>query len=293
MVFEEILERVATDRSSGAATTHDYVITYLLKAIDTGTRPSSKDWSEFALGLSDLRPTMAPIFHLANGILIITEDEELPNIARLRKTLLEMQAKERTASKMLTKKAASCLNGNSFLTLSSSSSVLSSLLELSKRRPISVVVMESLPGGEGIEAFRHLSQNGIDVSLVKDSMVFDAALECDAGLCGADWIGPDGVVNKVGTHSMATACREANINSYVLATWSKCAPFSNNAKMYSERLEEGLRWREQIFEKVPMTKVDWCITEEGLLPTSQLIDKIQAIRLAKSWKVEVSRPSLI
>jgi translation initiation factor eIF-2B subunit delta len=232
---------------------------------------------------------MAPIFHLANGILMMTENEP-PNVARFRTTLLEMQVKEKSATKKLAENAAGCLTGNSFLTISSSSSVLASLLELSRRRSIGVKVMESLPGGEGVEAARYLSQNGIDVSLVKDAMVFEAAFECDAGLCGADWIGPDGVVNKVGTYSMAMACREASIGCHVLATWSKCVPFSTNERMYGERMEDGFRWREQIFEKVPMAKLDWCINEEGLLPSSQLIDKIQAIRLAKAWKGTVSRP---
>jgi translation initiation factor 2B subunit (eIF-2B alpha/beta/delta family) len=288
MVFEDILYRVARDRSSGAATTYDYVIAYLLKAIDDGLEPSSKDWSGFALSLFDLRPTMAPIFHLANDILMLTENNEPPNAALFRTSLMEMQAKEKLASKRLADNAAGCLTGNSFLTISSSSSVLASLLELSKTRSISVVVMESLPGGEGIETARFLSQNGVDVSLVKDTMVFEAAFESDAGLCGADWIGPDGVVNKVGTYSLATACREASIGCHVLATWSKCVPFSTDERMYNERKEEGFRWREQIFEKVPLAKVDWCINEEGLLPPSQLIGKIQAIRLAKAWKGTVS-----
>ena len=289
MVFEDILDRVARDKSSGAAATYDYVIACLLKGIENGPGPSSKDWSEFALSLFDLRPTMAPIFHLANGILMMTENEP-PNVARFRTTLLEMQVKEKSATKKLAENAAGCLTGNSFLTISSSSSVLASLLELSRRRSISVTVMESRPGGEGIEAARYLSQNGIDVSLVKDAMVFEAAFECDAGLCGADWIGPDGVVNKVGTYSMAMACREAGIGCHVLATWSKCMPFSTNERMYGERMEDGFRWREQIFEKVPMAKLDWCINEEGLLPSSQLIDKIHAIRLAKAWNGTVSRP---
>ena len=86
------------------------------------------------------------------------------------------------------------------------------------------------------------------------------------------------------------ACREASIDCHVLATWSKCVPFSTNERMYGERMEDGFRWREQIFEKVPMAKLDWCINEEGLLPSSQLIDKIHAIRLAKAWNGTVSRP---
>jgi translation initiation factor 2B subunit (eIF-2B alpha/beta/delta family) len=233
---------------------------------------------------------MAPIFHLANSILMMTEDYELPSAAHFRTTLSGIQAKEKVASKRLADNAAVGLTGNSFLTISSSSSVLASLIELSRRRSISVRVMESLPGGEGVDAASYLSQNGVDVSLVKDSMVFDVALECDAGLCGADWISPDSVVNKVGTYSMATACREALISCYVIATWSKCVPFSTNERMYGERIEDGIRWREQIFEKVPMTKVDLCITEEGLMSPSQLIDRIQAIRLANAWKTMVSRP---
>jgi translation initiation factor 2B subunit (eIF-2B alpha/beta/delta family) len=145
-----------------------------------------------------------------------------------------------------------------------------------------------MPGGEGMKAAELLSDQGVRVELIDDSMVFDIARECDAGLCGADSISPQGVVNKVGTYSLAMACRESGIGCHVLATSSKCTPITPTDMMITMHSVNGIEEMEKIFELVPSKSFDSCINEDGSSTMAQLIARIQEMRLARSWKGTLS-----
>jgi translation initiation factor 2B subunit (eIF-2B alpha/beta/delta family) len=54
------------------------------------------------------------------------------------------------------------------------------------------------------------------------------------------------------------------------------------------QIQTGIGVREQIFELVPPRKLDSCINEDGALPIPQLLARIQAMPLAKSWKGTIS-----
>jgi translation initiation factor eIF-2B subunit delta len=291
MTLDEILEKVEDDKTSGAAKTFDNVTEALIEQVASNELElDSSKWSSFALRLFRLRPTMAPVFHLVNEILLLTE-EGVPRAAYL-SSLVEMRDRERKALGLLVANAIEHLNGSKFLIISSSGSVVSVLLELAKNRRVSAIVMSSMPGGEGEHAAEFLSRQGIEVELVDDSMVFQVARECDAGLCGADSISVDGVINKVGTYSLAMACRERGIGCHVLATRSKCTPLLSEDMMVTRRSSNGVRRRKQVFELVPLSLFDACINEEGEFAMTELAARIRAITMAKSWKGILPRPGL-
>jgi translation initiation factor 2B subunit (eIF-2B alpha/beta/delta family) len=267
----------------------DYVIGDLLDHLETGARADPEAWKCFALELQRLRATMAPIFHLSNAILLACESEEPDLPARIRADLAGLRDRERRASAVLSRNAAVSLPGTRFLTVSSSGSVTSSLLELGSRRRISVVVMESLPGGEGKHAAELLSREGIEVELVRDSMAFDRARSCDAGVCGADSMSPAGVVNKVGTYVLASACAEAGIPCLLLASWGKCMPIHAPNHMVTERVEGAIKYREQVFETVPLSRFQTCINERGAVPAEDMIADLESMRLAEAWGERVQR----
>lgn len=109
------------------------------------------------------------------------------------------------------------------LTISRSSTVLLSLLALPRSaRPLEVMALESLPGGEGRTLARELRRAGIPSRVVPDRSATVAVGTADAVLVGADEIAPDGsVVHKVGTRALALAARREGVPFIVLAGASK------------------------------------------------------------------------
>lgn len=115
--------------------------------------------------------------------------------------------------------------GSSVLTLSRSGTVHAAL---ESADPAAVYVLESIPGGEGIEVAERLA-GAIDaaVTLVPDAAAAQALAERtpEAVLVGADTVLPDGrVVNKVGTRGLAIAAARERVPVYVVTAAAKVAP---------------------------------------------------------------------
>ena len=91
------------------------------------------------------------------------------------------------------------------VTLSFSRAVSEALVAARPRR---VIVLESLPGGEGVFAARHLRERGLRVELAPDSSAGRFLGEGSVVVFGADAAGVDGcVANKLGTLTLAAAAK--------------------------------------------------------------------------------------
>ena len=84
-------------------------------------------------------------------------------------------------------------------------------------------------------------------------------------LVGADGVCPEGVVNKVGTMSLALAAREFGKPFVVLCSTSKLIPVLEMDAMESESVLENARIRETVFELTPLELVTAVITDEGVM----------------------------
>ncbi|HTT72592.1 MAG TPA: hypothetical protein VMG99_00360 [Thermoplasmata archaeon] len=91
-------------------------------------------------------------------------------------------------------------------------------------RPREVVVLRSLPGGEGAELARALRTAGLRVRLVPDRAGPMEAARAEAVLLGADTVAADGTLtHKVGTRRVARAAWAAGVPVFVAAAGSKWA----------------------------------------------------------------------
>ncbi len=113
--------------------------------------------------------------------------------------------------------------GARVLTLSRSSSVRAALSGLPRsRRPREVLVLESLPGGEGRLLARELRTAGVRARLVPDAEGTELVRGVDLVLLGADAVYADGsLVHKVGTRRIAVSARAAGVPVVVLSGRSK------------------------------------------------------------------------
>jgi len=118
--------------------------------------------------------------------------------------------------------AAAQVSGSHVLTLSRSGTVLSALQGADPSPTVSVAV--SAPGEEGVGVAEHLTEAGLDVTLLPDAAVARRLQEgtIDAVLVGADTVQSSGaVVNKAGTYGAALAAHRADVPVYAACAVDK------------------------------------------------------------------------
>lgn len=112
-------------------------------------------------------------------------------------------------------------DGASVVTLSNSSAVRSALI-LNRRKLDRVFVLESRPGLEGLSTALELERNNMDVTLLVDSAVQEAARRCSIALCGSDSVLSDGsLIHKVGTYPLFLAMQKIGRKTYSMTIGMK------------------------------------------------------------------------
>jgi len=146
------------------------------------------------------------------------------------------------------------------LTLSRSESVRRALAGLAPgRRPREVVVLESLPGGEGRAQARDLRRAGLHVRCAVDTEGPALARTVDLLLIGADAVYEDGsVVHKVGTRRLAQIARRSGVPVVVLTGCSKA--------VQRRRPRTALGGR---FDRTPASSISRYWTDRGVIPAGQ------------------------
>jgi translation initiation factor 2B subunit (eIF-2B alpha/beta/delta family) len=143
------------------------------------------------------------------------------------------------------------------LTLSRSESVRRSLAGIGRgKRPREVVVLESLPGGEGRAQARDLRRAGLRVRCAADAEGPALARTVDLFLIGADAVYEDGsVVHKVGTRRLARIARRSGVPVVVLTGHSKAV------RRRRPRTSLGRR-----FDRTPASSISGYWTDRGVIP---------------------------
>ena len=93
--LSEITETLAEDTSSGASEMHASILNSLLSLSeqDLSAIPAS-DWEDFSIGIYKARPSIAPVFNIANTIMLMMEQGN-KGAGSLRQTLMESMEKKR------------------------------------------------------------------------------------------------------------------------------------------------------------------------------------------------------
>ncbi|MEM3859386.1 MAG: hypothetical protein QW478_08260, partial [Candidatus Micrarchaeaceae archaeon] len=169
------------------------------------------------------------------------------------------------------------------------SSTVEAILEHAKNigKKFEVNATETRPDYQGRITARNLASHGIKVTLFVDSAALSAIKNADLMLIGSDAITVyGGIVNKIGSRMFAKLASELEVPVYVASHSLKFDPITRWGRL--EKIEErstsevwpdkpkGVKVVNNVFDFVPSEYIASMITELGVLPYSELLDKIVA-----------------
>jgi translation initiation factor 2B subunit (eIF-2B alpha/beta/delta family) len=163
-------------------------------------------------------------------------------------------------------------------TLSASGGVAAALRELAvSGRKVRVLVAESRPRLEGRDTARALAAAGLECWLVADAALPLLVSQAHAVWLGADAVTEAGVINKIGSYTVALAAREHGVPVWAIATRRKLLPAGTPAlaihEMPAAELWEapapGVRPRNVYFEMVPAALLRGVVVEDSVLGASE------------------------
>jgi translation initiation factor 2B subunit (eIF-2B alpha/beta/delta family) len=258
--LNSVIERLKKDSLSSSSEMVRTVFEDILNIVSA----TEAEWYELGAAIENARPSMAAFHNIGKCV----KDNAASGTLSIRREIAAMASREKGAAAAIAQRATK-LPGNVFITLSYSGTVMNALLEIARTRHLKVIVLQSLPLGEGGMTCAKLAQAGIDVEMVDDSMAFAAVAGADQCLVGADAVTPKGVVNKVGTASIALAARHHRKGCHVLTSTLKMAPIKAHDLMLSEVAGE-YRTRHQVFELTPLDLFTGFITDEGQMSAAEI-----------------------
>jgi len=160
------------------------------------------------------------------------------------------------------------------VTCSASVPVRETFLMLSREVDLTVCCAESRPKCEGATLAVDLVAAGLRVELFTDAGISAAIPASDAVVIGADAVGPDAFVNKVGSAALCALASTTGVPVYVLAGREKVLTASDFAELtfpvraWSEPPDEAgaadLR-KNPTFERVSRHLVSQLITDAGAM----------------------------
>jgi translation initiation factor 2B subunit (eIF-2B alpha/beta/delta family) len=157
-------------------------------------------------------------------------------------------------------------------TVSSSVAVEATILELKAHRDVRVACAESLPAREGRGLAQRLAAAGVTVEVFTDAGISSAVTGVDSVLVGADAVGPDAFINKVGTAAVSALAAAAGIPVYVLCGRERIvsrAVFEDLRSVEGSAAEvwpgspPGLTVRNPYFERISLDLTAMLITDGG------------------------------
>lgn len=244
--------------------------------------------ARLAVRVLDAQPAMAPLVHLGSRVLTAAADAEEPEDVRraVAKAVEEFRAGlERSGERVARHAAERVPERGRLVTLSFSSSVCGAIrsARAEGRRP-EVVCLESRPMSEGRALARRLADEGVRVVYAVDAAAWALAEDSDAVLLGADSVGDRGVVNKIGSLSLARAAAEHGVPVHVVAGTAKLLPPGFPQPTEDDRPEgevwesgPGIRVWNRYFESVPTRLVDAVVVEAGALDPARLRERREEI----------------
>lgn len=226
------LETLIHDRSLGAAALAEATARLLLLWADY---PSSLP-TDITQSVCAAHPAMAPLYYIHTRVEQVANQPK--EIARLAKEWMGRIDGDR--QEIAQEMAESTPLGAKIATHSRSSTVTAALLAASAR----VVAARSLPGGEGERLVQELLEHGVEAQLVEDEEIVHYLPSCCALWIGADAVGENSFLNKVGTEPLLQEAIRLKIEVVLLA---------DTMKQVDDAFIE--RQSDPLFERIPLNLI--------------------------------------
>ncbi|XP_072756679.1 translation initiation factor eIF2B subunit alpha [Anoplolepis gracilipes] len=278
------------DTSAGMAT-----IRTLLEVLE---HSKSETVQELRICLQDaidaMRSTETPVTAIASGselflrfITLATLDT--PSFAECKKIMLDrgkvFSEKLVAARGKVAKVAAYFItDGSTILTHSKSRVVLQAMKEAAANNKIfEVYVTSSSPDNIGEEMCQSLTKLGISCTVILDSAVGYVMEQVDMVMVGAEGVAESGgVINKIGTYTMAICAKEVKKPFYVLTESFKFAriyplnqvDLPDEFKYTSSTLSNNLKKEHPLVDYTPPHYISLLFTDLGILTPSAVSDEL-------------------
>jgi translation initiation factor 2B subunit (eIF-2B alpha/beta/delta family) len=247
--------------------------------------------AEVGWALIRAHPTMAPLVNLVNGVLWTLDDAPGPEEARRsvadatgdfkRRLRVHEAAIAETALRLIPEDGQVLTNGRS-------TTVRAALRHAQRAgRRFRVVCAEGRPACEGRTLAAELAAGGIPVTLVIDALAVAMAGQSSLVLVGADHLGAQGLVNKVGTLGIALAAQSRGVPVYALCGSEKFLPPGYvpppqacwPAEQVWSDAPAGLEIANLYFDSTPLSSLAGIVTEQGVQPNEGIEAWLAATKL--------------
>ena len=279
MTWEPLLDRLASDRTSGAQELTRLVSSLLSAYLrtDKGGEGCADRLLVLTRRIFDAQPAMAPIITLLNHLWL--KLEQVSEFDTVRAALAaELEGMGLETELRLDRLAEACSDrfpeGSVILVHSYSSTVLRALLAAHEAgKGIRVLCSEGRPALEGVRLAEALAAAAAPVQLCVDAALPGLVGEVDLVLVGADAVVEAGAINKIGTYPLALAARATGRPFYIAASLDKLLapslvpllriPDRPPGEVWEGKLKT-LQVRNRYFEITPLALITGVITEAGL-----------------------------
>ena len=204
------------------------LIAYADQARPGSPREVEKAVQDLALRMLKPHAAMAPVVRLINDVLLALSEVDTVRLGldTIRRVSNEYNALAEQASALAVEAALHVIPASgTIVTISYSSMVANSLLLAHKNGcALSVICLESRPSLEGRLLAEALGEGGLEAILAIDASCLSQVRTANLVLCGADSMSAAGVVNKVGTGSLAASAHAFAIPTFVVGDSSKIWP---------------------------------------------------------------------
>jgi len=271
--WREELKAYQEDRTSGAMALAFQAARIIEGWAQTASADQVEDFRSELEGLLQAilraHPDMAPPLHVAEAARRAVREAADPAAARaglisaLQRFRHQLEAHEKAAARH----AASLLrSARTILTHSRSGLVARALaFTAEKGRSLQVLCPVAEPGGEGRRMFEEVAAMGHTAILLPDLVAMHWLPQVDLVLVGADAWDEEGIVNKIGTLTLAVLARAFQRPFFVVATSEKrwpagVGPHPARAGRPLPLAGEEIPW----FEFVPRSYLTGLILEDGV-----------------------------
>lgn len=276
--LEEELNKIKTDNLTGSKGLHDRLLLSLESSLENDRDSWINRKNDIIRSLEELAFHLNQFVILRNFIREFTRElerwEQHKLIENIRNYLDQYkktwdQAQDRAIGHFLDR----CDLEGRMLLLHSNSSSIRSLFKITRNRDINLKIIqtESRPGFEGRKQAMYLADLGYKVKVIVDTAVMLYLDQIDMVVLGADALYPERFVNKIGSHSICSACHKAGKEVYVLADSRK---ISNDDEIPRENPKPVMEvWKDHpeeldienfYFESIPNDLVTGFLTESGI-----------------------------
>ena len=141
---------------------------------------------------------------------------------------------------------------------------------------------------------RALGESSIKVQLQIDSAAAYTMKDMDLVFVGTDCLSPLGLVNKVGTYGLAVSAKERKVPFYALCGTEKLlgAGMAKGFRILKKDPREvwlhparGVEVLNFYYDMTPLDFLTGIITEEGMIPGSEILRRFQRMTVSKYFPV--------